>query len=864
VPSETWTGTNGDAWPSPWVISGGAGGSADIQSNQGRMIAPTTNFEATRAEWVTQADGVLTVTMTLTNPVNVQYPAVVFRGDAWNTSTGGDPTNGYFAEYEAFAGTLRIIKVTAGSRTTLGSFSHAASNGVDVHLKVYAVESTICARIWNDGSGEPSTWGIDVVDSAHTTGFWALTQGGQGSNGVITWDSLTLEDAPQIVDVVAVSAQVASTASSAAATLPAGYTTGDLLIAQVVGRPSGTAGSNDTISLNQSWAAVPSQSVARVEIGTQDLNQQLFYKVATSGSETAPTVTVGTAYDASTTGWSVTTVALRGQDATTPFDGVSVLNDTNAAAATFTPDALTTGTAYARAVVFVASGDDNALSMTTAQGFEVLYSGASYDTTTGGDHAVAAASRHTATAGSTTLPTFTQTAVGNDAWVSQAISVRAAAATDTAPGELASGTGAGHNAAAQVTVNGSTATATGVANNATVSTSGPSTTATGVLATASGVAAAQLLDESGNPLRGEGGGFLYDEAGPVVDGTANISTGAALATATGSASNATVSISTSTSPATATGAGHDATAATTVTAVGVLATATVAASNASVSVSVSTSTATASGEAFNATAGQASTATGVLATATSEAFAAALAAATGAATGTATGAASDAATAVVVNGTTATAAGQAFDGAAGAESADTADGETATASTVANQAAAQIVVNGTTATAAVEAFDGSVSTSEPGQAGGILATATGAASNATVAVTTSSTTATAAGQAHDGTVVTARTAGGETATAAVLAYVATITITANGEVTVAAGTAHDATAGQAAAATGTLATAAGEAFDATVTTNTDATATGVLATATAQAFNGATTGLDQLAERSAHRRQLVVTGHRRP
>src|SRR4051812_26124797 len=43
--TETWTGTNGAAWPDQWSTA--SAGTATIQSNQGRIVTPTGAFGAT-------------------------------------------------------------------------------------------------------------------------------------------------------------------------------------------------------------------------------------------------------------------------------------------------------------------------------------------------------------------------------------------------------------------------------------------------------------------------------------------------------------------------------------------------------------------------------------------------------------------------------------------------------------------------------------------------------------------------------------------------------------------------------------------------------------------------------------------------
>lgn len=225
--------------------------------------------------------------------------------------------------------------------------------------------------------------------------------------------------------IPAVSAQVISTASSAAATLPSGWAQNDLLFAFVASPPAGTAGINDSISLNQSYSLVGTRP--RREDGANDLICELWYKVAGS-SETAPTVTVGSAI--STAAWTVTMFNVRDADTVTPFDGVTpVCTDGPTSLALFTPTGLTTATNNAMVVNCVATVDDNSLGLhTDNQGFTLLAGGADYDTNTGTDHATGIAYKVVAVAGAVTMPTWIENVSPSDPYVSVVVSVRAATA----------------------------------------------------------------------------------------------------------------------------------------------------------------------------------------------------------------------------------------------------------------------------------------------------------------------------------------------------------------------------------------------------------------------------------------------------
>ncbi len=231
-------------------------------------------------------------------------------------------------------------------------------------------------------------------------------------------------------------ALTASAGASASVTLPSNAAD-DLILLCFTGRPSGTAGTADTVSAT-GYTQHPA-TINRREIGTQDLNQVFLYKIS-NGSESNPTVNVGTAYQSTSTGWSCFAVVIGGADTANLLDTTTQVT-TAAAAATASGPNITTAVDGSLVINFVGSGDDNALSMTTAQGFTAHASGSSYHTTTGGDHAAGLASKIQTTAGAVTVPTWTQTLVGNDAWVGMTLAIRAAVpGTTVTPGAL-QGTG---------------------------------------------------------------------------------------------------------------------------------------------------------------------------------------------------------------------------------------------------------------------------------------------------------------------------------------------------------------------------------------------------------------------------------------
>jgi hypothetical protein len=142
-----------------------------------------------------------------------------------------------------------------------------------------------------------------------------------------------------------------------------------------------------------------------------DLTLAVWWKVAGS-SESDPSVTINSASN----GWSAQIAAYRGVDTANVWDVASAATGSNAAATTWTPPSVTTVTANAWTLSTVATSDANALGFSVSQSFTARMSGASYDTTTGSNHAIGLADKSIASPGAVTMPTWSQTVNGADSW----------------------------------------------------------------------------------------------------------------------------------------------------------------------------------------------------------------------------------------------------------------------------------------------------------------------------------------------------------------------------------------------------------------------------------------------------------------
>jgi hypothetical protein len=206
---------------------------------------------------------------------------------------------------------------------------------------------------------------------------------------------------------VSTGAMAAAAATSVAVVLPS-HSTNDLIIVFGGGREDSTA---DALDIS-GYTAIGTQ--AFLDIGTSAITLHAWYKFATSGAESNPTITGAGSAAGGCFGFAV---VYSGVDQTTPLSGVTVLQGTNAAADQFTPPQITPDSASERMVISaVATSDNNALAIVTSQSFTTRASGASYETTTGLDLSFAQTEKAVTQATAVTLPTYDITALGTDEW----------------------------------------------------------------------------------------------------------------------------------------------------------------------------------------------------------------------------------------------------------------------------------------------------------------------------------------------------------------------------------------------------------------------------------------------------------------
>lgn len=193
--TDSFTGTNGDAWASPWVTAKRTGsGTSTIDTNRGKQVASTTgsysDYETQRYGSVTTADGTISGTVRFPTD-NEVFAQCWMRGDTTLGTPGGGGGNGYFFSIEPSYNQVRLYKRVGGTQTALGSgavaFTLAAAT--DYSWKMECTGTTVRAKIWT--GSEPGSWTQSVTDSSHSTGYVGLGIDGGAAAGTAwraDWD----------------------------------------------------------------------------------------------------------------------------------------------------------------------------------------------------------------------------------------------------------------------------------------------------------------------------------------------------------------------------------------------------------------------------------------------------------------------------------------------------------------------------------------------------------------------------------------------------------------------------------------------------------------------------------------------------
>lgn len=125
---------------------------------------------------------------------SVAFAGVGTSGDVFRLIADAtlDGKTHYAVKLDTTNNIFRIEKDVNGSVTLLQSisFTYAKNTRYDVRLDISTGTQTIAARLWLDGTAEPSTWQVSAADSALTSGYvgvafmWNVAPSGSGDINV--------------------------------------------------------------------------------------------------------------------------------------------------------------------------------------------------------------------------------------------------------------------------------------------------------------------------------------------------------------------------------------------------------------------------------------------------------------------------------------------------------------------------------------------------------------------------------------------------------------------------------------------------------------------------------------------------------
>lgn len=189
---DDFTGTNGAAWSSNWASQvSSTGASATIQANKGRLNGGTSSGASNkRAQKYTgsnltdvEISGKVTLTTTNTSGVEIWV-----RADNVTPDNG----NGYFIALRLGQPAL-LLKGAGFTYPTIGG---TGNNGVitafnfaqntEYGFRLYAVGSTIKAKVWATSGSEPGSYQITVTDTTHSgSGLTLVIANNSAASGMI-------------------------------------------------------------------------------------------------------------------------------------------------------------------------------------------------------------------------------------------------------------------------------------------------------------------------------------------------------------------------------------------------------------------------------------------------------------------------------------------------------------------------------------------------------------------------------------------------------------------------------------------------------------------------------------------------------
>jgi hypothetical protein len=200
VLTETWTGTTGAAWPTPWTLVGGPG-TATIQANRGAITvtgAPGTGTGAIGMYYPeSRADTDVTVLWRVSS-ITMAFVNVQVRASATKATEGaGDYSSvGYLLQPNIGSTTTLYIWRVSGGVAALGtSATITVAANTDYRFRLRASGGLVQAKFWAASATEPAAWTLTYGDPnpLPAGGFWlGARNGSAGTDNGYRFDDMTV------------------------------------------------------------------------------------------------------------------------------------------------------------------------------------------------------------------------------------------------------------------------------------------------------------------------------------------------------------------------------------------------------------------------------------------------------------------------------------------------------------------------------------------------------------------------------------------------------------------------------------------------------------------------------------------------
>lgn len=268
--TETWTGTNGAAWPAQWTTDGGT---TTIQANAGQMVCTTSTGESIL---LSTSATTFEITGSVTFTAGTNPWAAIGVGQRW-----GDfyVASGYMLVLQKNLSSVSIQTTDASAApTSRASATFTLTTSTVYSYRFRRFGGVIFGRVWT--GTEPGTWTVQWTDTVSlAAGHPQLSIYGNGSTATVVWDDFTVLDGPATV--------VAGVVATAAAAAPVGSLALDRTLAGPVATAAATAPAGSVVR-GTSAAGPVAHAAAAAPVGTVAAAGVIVGPVATVAA-TAPT-----------------------------------------------------------------------------------------------------------------------------------------------------------------------------------------------------------------------------------------------------------------------------------------------------------------------------------------------------------------------------------------------------------------------------------------------------------------------------------------------------------------------------------------------------------------------------------------------